>query len=144
MHSFEPFSPWKEERPLNSPKNCWRTWRTGEPTRSWIRKVAYCCWFVGSRKAKALTDILVKNATYTLKVVKVIFAITESSQNPDSDAEAKLQQVNWDNESLLLFVGRLIANKVSILLSLIHPLTIVLSINLMLHLFIDWPLCFIN
>jgi len=47
---------------------------------------------------KKLLEIIAASATYNAKLT-------------DGNAEAKLQTINWDNEKIILFVGRLIANK---------------------------------
>ncbi|GMQ79409.1 MAG: hypothetical protein BMS9Abin02_1997 [Anaerolineae bacterium] len=58
-----------------------------------------------------LTEKLSANITEEEFKQALLLASPEMKMVPDEDIEEKLEQVDWEQEKILLFVGRLIANK---------------------------------
>ena len=65
------------------------------------------------RRPEQLQEMLarVRGATDTEALRAALTSITYETKAPDEDIEEKLQQVDWEHDALLLYVGRLISAK---------------------------------
>jgi glycosyltransferase involved in cell wall biosynthesis len=65
------------------------------------------------RRPEQLTQMLVevRDAHDTTALRAVLGGVKYETKSPDADVEEKLQQVDWEHDAVLLFVGRLISAK---------------------------------
>jgi glycosyltransferase involved in cell wall biosynthesis len=65
------------------------------------------------RRAEQLTRMIdeARNATGATSLRNVLSGVKYETKAPDEDVEEKLQQVDWEHDAILLFVGRLISAK---------------------------------